>query len=76
MNPAGTSVAFYAGVTIDGVAGLTYGIQSTTDLSDTNSWRGLVNITLWASRQLWFDVEPATQPHRYYRVLARPIPIP
>ncbi len=76
MNPAGTSVALYAGVTIDGVPGLTYGIQSTTDLSDTNSWRGLVNITLWASKQLWFDVEPATQPQRYYRVLAGPIPIP
>jgi len=45
MNPAGVSLALYAGVTIDGVPGLTYGIQYTTDLSNTNSWQGAANVT-------------------------------
>src|SRR5262249_11465182 len=41
MNAAGVSVALYAGITIDGVVGLTYGIQSNADLSNTNGWRGI-----------------------------------
>jgi hypothetical protein len=76
MNPAGVSIALYAGVTIDGVVGLTYGIQYTPDLANTNSWRGLANVVLSAPTQLWFDVEPASRPQRFYRVVPGPIPIP
>jgi hypothetical protein len=36
MNPAGVSVTVYAGITIEGVVGLTYGIQCNTNLSNTN----------------------------------------
>ena len=76
MNPAGVSLALYAGVTIDGVVGLTYGIQYTTDLSNTNSWRGMVNVTLSTPTELWLDLQPASQPQRYYRVVPGPISIP
>ncbi len=76
MNPAGVSIALYSGVAIDGVAGLTYGIQYTTDLNDTNSWRGIVNVTLGAPAGLWFDLQPANQPRRFYRVVPGPISIP
>jgi len=76
MNPAGVSIASYVGVTIDGVAGLTYGIQSTSELSNTNSWRGLVNLTLSYPTQLWFDLQPSGSPQRYYRVVPGPITIP
>jgi hypothetical protein len=76
MNPAGVSIALYAGVTIDGVVGLTYGIQSNTDLSNTNGWRGVANVSLDTPNELWFDVQPASQPQRYYRVVPGPIPIP
>jgi hypothetical protein len=76
MNPAGVSLALYAGVTIDGVVGLTYGIQFSTNLSNTNSWQGLVNVTLSVPTELWFDVQPASQPQRYYRVVPGPISIP
>lgn len=76
MNPAGVSLALYAGITIDGVPGLTYGVQQTTDLSDTNSWKGAANVTLSVPTMLWFDVYPATQPQRYYRVVPGPISIP
>jgi hypothetical protein len=76
MNPAGVSLALYAGITIDGVVGLTYGIQYSTDLSNTNGWRGMANVTLSVPTELWFDVQPASKPQRYYRVVPGPITIP
>ena len=76
MNPAGVELALYAGVAIDGVVGQTYGVQSTTDLADSGSWAGVANVTLSAPKQVWYDAEPASQPRRYYRVVAGPISIP
>jgi hypothetical protein len=76
MNPAGVSLALYSGITIDGVVGLTYGIQYNTDLSNTNGWHGMANVTLGVPTQLWFDVQPANQPQRYYRVVPGPISVP
>jgi hypothetical protein len=76
MNPAGVSLALYSGITIDGVVGLTYGIQYSTDLSNTNGWRGMANVTLSVPTELWFDVQPASQPQRYYRVVPGPISVP
>jgi hypothetical protein len=76
VNPAGVSLALYAGITIDGVVGLTYGIQYSTDLSNTNGWQGIVNVTLSVPTMLWFDMQPANQPQRYYRVVPGPISIP
>ena len=63
-------------MTIDGVAGQTYGVQSTLDLSNTNSWVGRTNLTLTNATQLWYDSQPATQPQTYYRVVPGPISIP
>jgi len=71
-----STIALYAGVTIEGVVGQTYGIQSTTDLGDPIGWVGRTNLTLTTSTHLWHDSQPATQPQRYYRVLPGPISIP
>ena len=76
MNPAGVSLALYSGITIDGVVGLTYGIQYSSDLSNTNGWRGMANVTLSVPTELWFDVQPANQPRRCYRVVPGPISVP
>ena len=65
MNPAGVSLALYSGITIDGVVGLTYGIQYSTDLSNTNGWRGMANVTLSVPTVLALDGTPHT-PRRYY----------
>ena len=51
-------------------------IQYNVALSNTNSWRGMANVTLSVPTELWFDVQPANQPQRYYRVVPGPIPIP
>jgi hypothetical protein len=76
VNPAGVSIALHPGVRIDGTIGYTYGIQFTTDLSNTNSWTSVTNLTLSEQVVTWYDPQPATLAKRYYRVLPGPIPIP
>ena len=76
MNPAGVGIALYAGVAIEGVVGQTYGVQMTSDLSNTNSWAGVANATLTTPTQIWYDSQPETRPQRYYRVVPGPIAIP
>jgi len=45
-------------------------------LSNTNGWQGMANVTLGTPAELWFDVQPASQPQRYYRVVPGPISVP
>jgi len=75
-TPAAVSIAMHAGITIEGVAGLAYGIQYNTDLTSTNGWLGLANVILTTPKQIWYDPQPASQPQRYYRILPGPISIP
>jgi hypothetical protein len=70
------SIALYAGVTVEGVVGSQYGIQSNTDLTNSNGWQGLANVILTTPKQVWYDPQPATSPRRFYRVVPGPIPIP
>jgi hypothetical protein len=77
VSTAGVNIALYAGVTIDGVVGYTYGFQSTTNLNNTNSWVGRTNVTLSTPAFLWQDTQPITmQPQSYYPVVPGPISIP
>ena len=62
-------MALHWGITIDGVVGQTYGIQYSTNLDNTNGWLGLTNLTLELPTELWFDMQPAAQQRRYYRVV-------
>ena len=76
VNPPGISLALYPGLTISGAPGFTYGIQYSTNLSNTNDWLGLANVTLSGTNELYFDLQPATAPQRSYRVVPGPISIP
>ena len=73
VEPAGVSVALYPGVTIDGVVGYNYIIQSTATLSNTNSWVTMTNLTLTQPIELWIDTNTdASLPgndSRFYQVL-------
>lgn len=69
VNPANISLAMYAGVTIDGVAGYTYGIQYSTDLRNTNAWVTVTNYTLSLPVETWIDFESAGGLKRFYRVV-------
>ncbi len=73
VNPAGVSLGLYPGVTVSGVVGYTYLIQSTSDLSNTNSWVLEATLTLQVPIQLWVDIQANTtlpgSTQKFYRVL-------
>ena len=73
VNPANTSIGLFAGVTIQGTVGYNYNIQSTTNLSDPNSWVTVTNITLTSPIQIWndnsSDVHNPANPQKFYQVL-------
>ena len=73
VNPAGVSLGLYPGVTVSGTVGYTYIIQSTSDLSNTNSWVSVATLTLEEPIQLWVDINCSTSSptntQRFYRVM-------
>jgi hypothetical protein len=76
VNPARASIATYAGITIEGVPGRTYGVQMSTDLG-LNTWTNVANVTLTQPIQIWYDSQStAQQPQGFYRVVVRPITVP
>ncbi len=72
VNPADLSLGMYPGLSIGGVVGYSYIIQSAPNLSATNAWLTMTNLTLQQTQQLWIDssintYDPAN-PRRFYRV--------
>lgn len=72
VNPAGVAIGMYPGITITGTVGYAYSIQSAPNLTNTNGWITLTNLTLQQTPQLWFDSSintfNAANPQRFYRV--------
>ena len=73
VEPAGVSLGFCPALTISGVVGYSYTIQSSINLTDSNAWVTVANLTLTQPVQLWVDTNvDATSPanSKYsYRVL-------
>ncbi len=72
VNPAGVAISMYPGITINGTVGYNYAIQSVPNLTETNGWQTLTNLTLQLPQQIWFDAStPANiaNPQKFYRVL-------
>jgi hypothetical protein len=73
VYPAGVSLGFCPTVTISGVTGYSYIIQSSPDLRNTNAWVTLTNLTLTQPVELWLDTSvDASSPFNsryFYRVL-------
>ena len=61
----------YAGIIITGTAGYHYEIQYALDLTVTNAWVSLTNLTLQEPVKLWVDTTTnAAETHRRsYRIL-------
>jgi hypothetical protein len=72
VEPAGISLGRFPGVIIQGAVGRNYIIQSTTNLSDSNSWVTLTNLTLTQPVQIWMDANTDTSlpgnPLKFYQV--------
>jgi hypothetical protein len=73
VNPANISLGLYPGVTISGVAGYSYIIQSSTNLGNTNGWVTQTNLTLTQPVQLWIDTTVnaslPNNPQYFYQIL-------
>jgi hypothetical protein len=73
INPAGVSLGFCPALTITGAVGYSYIIQSSCNLTDTNAWNTLTNLTLTQPVQIWVDTSvDASSPFNsmyFYRVL-------
>jgi hypothetical protein len=74
VNPADVALGIYAGIVIQGTIGYSYGIQYSTNLTDTNAWIDATNITLQQPVQIWSDYgsDVRTNPKRFYRIQAQP----
>jgi hypothetical protein len=73
VKAANVSLGFYPGLTISGVEGYSYIIQSSTNLANTNGWITMTNLTLTQPVQLWIDTTvDASSPfnsRHFYQVL-------
>jgi len=73
VNPANVSLGFCPSLTIGGVIGYSYIIQSTTNLANPNAWNTLTNLTLTQTVQLWVDTNAnawsPNNPTYFYRIL-------
>jgi hypothetical protein len=68
------SVQFYAGITVTGVVGRVYALQTTTDFSDPDSWTNLVIISpLPSSPYLYFDPNNPATTSRFYRFVQQSV---
>ena len=56
VNPAVVTLSFSPTLTINGAIGNSYIIQSSADLSNTNNWNTLTNLTLTQPVQIWVDI--------------------
>jgi hypothetical protein len=74
VNLGNAELGMCAGIVITGAAGSAYEIQYSTDLSVTNAWVTLTNLTLQQPVEVWVDtsVSAFTKAHRYYRILPGP----
>lgn len=73
VNPANVSIKICPDVVIEGTPGYSFTIQSTTDLSNTNSWMTETNFILTQPVQNWndnnTDIRSPNNPQKYYRVV-------
>jgi hypothetical protein len=74
VNAANISLKLCPDVVIQGTVGYSYIIQSTADLSNTNSWVTLTNLTLTQPIEYWDDISTdassPNNPKKFYRVLS------
>lgn len=76
VEPATTAIGTCPIIYLTGTPGYTYDIQSSTDLSNTNSWITVTNITIPYSPFIWADtatdISKPGNPRKFYRVLSGP----
>jgi hypothetical protein len=62
----------YAGITINGTAGLKYRIDYEPAIGPGNAWQELTNLVLTANQALFIDLQSTNAPKRIYRAVLVP----
>jgi hypothetical protein len=68
VAPANLGIGTYAGITINGLVGRTYQIQSSPDM---NSWTTRATLLLTSSPYLWIDPNPVAG-NKFYQAILLP----
>ena len=74
QTPPTLGLRLFAGVNITGTVGSIYVVQSTSDLSQTNSWASLAFLQLPTTNYLFVDTSGPAQGNRFYRALLQASP--
>lgn len=74
QTPPTLDLHLFAGVNITGTTGSVYAVQSTTDLTQSNSWTTLAFIQLPTTNYLFVDTSAAVGDRRFYRALLQTPP--
>src|SRR6266852_4399971 len=67
QTPPSLNLQLFAGVNVTGTVGNVYVVQSTTDLSQSNSWSSLAFVQLPATNFLFVDTTAPVAGNRFYR---------
>lgn len=74
QTPPTLDLHLFAGVNITGTTGSVYAVQSTTDLTQSNSWTTLAFIQLPTTNYLFVDASASLGDRRFYRALLQTPP--
>src|SRR6266567_3851063 len=74
QNPPSLSLQLFAGVNVTGAVGSVYVIQSTSNLTQSNSWTSLAFLQLPATNYLFVDTTAPVAGSRFYRALLQSTP--
>jgi|ERR1035438_9603641 hypothetical protein len=66
------SLAFYAGISINGEVGASYRIEFKGSMDATNDWQELAELVLPVSPYLFFDTNSVSATKRFYRAVVMP----
>ena len=74
QTPPSLKLQFFAGVNVTGDTGSVYVVQSTSDLSQSNSWTSLAFVQLVSTNYLFVDTTAPATGNRFYRALLQSPP--
>lgn len=69
VRAANLDLQLFAGVNIAGTTGSVYVVQSTSDLSQSNSWTSVALVQFATTNHLFVDTRSPAQGNRFYRAL-------
>ncbi len=74
QTPPSLGLQLFAGVSVTGTVGQVYVVQTTSDLTQSNSWTSLAFVQLPSTNYLFVDTKAPVAGNRFYRALLQKAP--